>query len=60
MTRFTFDIDLTAEPVTGTLREEDGTEHAFVGWLGIADVLGRIAERESAIEVGPADIEEDR
>jgi hypothetical protein len=36
----TLEID-RAEPVTGRLREGEGTTEEFVGWLGLAKALER-------------------
>jgi hypothetical protein len=54
MTRFLCDIDFASEPINGTLREQDGTEHPFVGWLGLSEVFGRIAERQGVFHEPPS------
>jgi hypothetical protein len=53
MPRLLLDIEFEADPMEGTLREESGEEHSFVGWLGLADALGRLAEREGSREPEP-------
>ena len=35
----TLELDPSAEPIRGVARDEDGTEHTFTGWLGLARAL---------------------
>jgi hypothetical protein len=44
MTSLSLKIDFTATPITGTLEDEDGHKHEFIGWLGLSDVLLRIGD----------------
>ena len=32
-------LELEGEPIRGVARDEDGGEHAFTGWLGLARAL---------------------
>jgi hypothetical protein len=36
---FTLRVDPDAEPIAGRLIEEDGNEHQFAGWIGLAATL---------------------
>jgi len=41
--RVGLELDLGHEPVEGVVREEDGEEHRFFGWLGLAAVIEALA-----------------
>jgi hypothetical protein len=60
MARLSLDIDFAASPMEGTLREENGDEHRFVDWLGLAEVLGRIGDGERASRDSSSEDESDR
>lgn len=38
------DLRLDIQPITGTLRTEQGAEEPFVGWLGFAGALERLCQ----------------
>ena len=38
------DLRLDLQPITGTVRTEQGAEEPFVGWLGFAGALERLRE----------------
>jgi hypothetical protein len=40
------DVHLDREPISGRLRAEGGVDEQFVGWLGFADALRRVHERQ--------------
>jgi hypothetical protein len=41
------DLHLDREPITGSLRSEQGSAERFVGWLGFVEALRRLAEAQS-------------
>ena len=49
MTRLRLDIDFSTEPISGTLEEEDGARHEFVGWLGLSELLGRLGRGKKVV-----------
>ncbi len=38
-TRVCLEVDLTSQPIRGTLSSETGARKAFVGWLGLTTAL---------------------
>ena len=38
----TLEVEPGTEPIVGRVREPDGASREFVGWLGLATVLGRV------------------
>jgi hypothetical protein len=49
ITSLTLNIDFAATPITGTLQDEHGRQHEFVGWLGLSDLLRRIGDEQSPL-----------
>jgi hypothetical protein len=47
ITSLSLTIDVAAEPVTGTLTDDHGQRHEFVGWLGLSDALSRIGTQHT-------------
>jgi hypothetical protein len=46
--RVGLELDVHQDPVAGLVRDEDGEEHRFSGWLGLAAVLeGLTSEAEA-------------
>jgi hypothetical protein len=40
--RLVLDVEPDAEPIRGTVRDADGAERAFVGWLALVGVLDEL------------------
>jgi hypothetical protein len=47
-TLYTLELESSAESIRGRLSAEDGTDHFFAGWLGLAHVLQRVLNRVEA------------
>jgi hypothetical protein len=43
---YTLELESSADPICGRLRGNDGTDHSFSGWLGLAAVLQSALDRE--------------
>lgn len=55
MTSLTLKIDFAATPITGTLQDDHGRQHEFVGWLGLSDALRKIGAHETTTRDGRAE-----
>jgi hypothetical protein len=44
--RLQLDLHLDREPISGRLRNRQGAEEPFVGWLGFVDALRRLQQRD--------------
>jgi hypothetical protein len=50
--RVVLDLDIGADPPTGTLRGENGTEREFSGWLELAKMLEQLRQTARGPEPG--------
>jgi hypothetical protein len=50
--RFSLDLELGAEPIAGSLTDEQGNSTAFSGWLALARLLERARIRSGVVRLG--------
>ncbi len=51
----TLELDPDAEPLTGSLGDEQGIEMAFVGWLGLSGAIEAILRRQEDVRHRPSE-----
>lgn len=48
MLRLTLELEPDADPIAGVIRDDTGSSHPFVGWLGLAVALQECFEAAAA------------
>jgi hypothetical protein len=49
------DLERGAEPISGTLSDQDGTVHEFIGVLGLIELLDKVRRTELSTPGTPVD-----